>query len=296
VRGRVLVPVGFALAAGALAAALASTSPDALERVTRALGCEIGASPPVALRGLPPALAGAAGVGITMALLTVATRAIGGSASPLDSRLKILLTAGYAVIVSAIPRESAWKLAVLAGVALVASVALRLPIRRWRALQPVAILAALAGTSWMLSDPVDGAMHAALLVSKALLSAHAVVLLAQTTKPAEIRAGLLGLGLPRALVLSISLLDRSLVAMREEAATLARVLEARGASKVRRFSAAATAALFVRTVDRCERVRLSLEARGHDPFRAPSESRRIAGADVAFAGSTALLLALFLCW
>jgi cobalt/nickel transport system permease protein len=279
----------LAVAVGAAGALVASGLPDALESLTSGLA---GAGRPIAapFSEAPPPIAGAAGVAITLALLTVAARLLLGPVRPLDARLRILLVLAYAVLVSA--TVSTAKLLILAAVAAAAAAAVRLPPRRLAMLLPVTAIAGLAALSWLPADPEEGLRRGGLILSKALLSAFAALLLRHTTSASQTWHALRGLGAPHGLVLAASMLERSVVAMGEEGRRVALALRARGAPASRRLSAAALGALFTRTLDRGARVRLAMEARGYDAGRPPPRPTGMDASDAAFAGSIAVLFLL----
>ncbi|MBI1854050.1 MAG: hypothetical protein HYR85_27240 [Planctomycetes bacterium] len=287
-----------ALVGGALASVVASSSPDALEHLTEQLTSGHAVLGPRGPFGsLPPPPAGAIGVGVTLALLTIVARLLFGGARPLDPRIKIALVVAYAVLLSTVGREGVWKLGFVAVVASIATLALGVPLRRLRLLLPVLAVAGFAAASWAIADRTQGLQRGALLLAKAVLSAHAVILLRHTTPSAEIWQGLGGLGVPRSLVLAALLLERSIATLGDEARALDLAIRARAGSRSRRVSGAALGSLFSRTLDRAERVRLSLEARGFDPERTSANEtiHALHPADAIFAGSAALLLAVVAC-
>ncbi len=284
----------LAIGGGAVASVLASDLPDALERLTESLP-RAGSILRAPLAEIPGPIAGMLGVAVTLAMVTAGARLIVGSAGatrPLDPRIKIGIALCFAAVVSTVSAPEVWKLAALGLSVLVTTLALRLPPRRLWALVPVAALVLFTAATWIAVDPATGWTHAPVLVAKVLLSALALVLLVHTTPSTDLSRGLRGLGLPSVLVLSMALLERSIAALGEEARRLKLAGRARGARSSARLAGAALASLFGRTLDRSDRVRLAMQARGFDIEHAPRPAFRLDGADALFAGSLALLLGL----
>jgi cobalt/nickel transport system permease protein len=136
-----------------------------------------------------------------------------------------------------------------------------------------ALLAALAG------DP----LRAVLLLARSYCSATAVVVFAGTTPMPELLDGLRRLGCPRALILVAQFVYRFLFVTVEQAGSMRRAAQARGAGGNRRasFTAAAgsVAALFARALSRAERVHRAMMARGFTGRFALLNPRPAAAAD-----------------
>ncbi len=117
-----------------------------------------------------------------------------------------------------------------------------------------------------LSEP--GLVAAAGLVTKATLGVLASLLLAATTDPRDLLAGLERLGVPAQLVQIMGFMVRYLDVVTDELARMRTARESRGftASNPRHWPVLgrSAGALFIRSFERGERVHLAMIARGYD--------------------------------
>lgn len=196
------------------------------------------------------------------------------------AHLKILATFLFVVAVVATPREAFWAFgmhALLLGTVLAAT---RVPVRHLapRLLIEVpflvfAVLMPFIATGprvdvgpWALSEP--GLWGAWNLIAKGTLGVAASLLLAATTEPADIVAGLARLRLPSQLVLILSFMVRYADVVTSQLRSMKVARESRGFRRGGMRSwpvlASTAGALFIRSYERGERVHLSMLSRGHD--------------------------------
>lgn len=130
--------------------------------------------------------------------------------------------------------------------------------------RPVQLVA--GGWTWTLRA---GWVSAAGIVLKFFLCVTALLALSATTPFPRLMAGAARLGVPRALLEVLGLLYRYLFVLVDQALRMRRAAVGRGwqqASLGRRFAVAGAAvgALFLRSLERAERVHLAMCARGYD--------------------------------
>ena len=195
----------------------------------------------------------------------------------LSPQSKILATLAFVVVVVATPRE--WVVA-FAGYALLIIAALawaRVPARRVTtglAIETPFILFALlmpvvgpAPQTW-LGLSVPGLWAAWNILVKASLGVLAATLLAATTRPTELIAGLQTLRLPGALVAILTFFVRYVDVVADQFQRMRVAQQARGldprSPKSWPVLANGLGALFVRSFERGERVHLALVSRGYD--------------------------------
>lgn len=233
----------------------------------------------------------------------------------LDPRARLLVTVAFVVAVNLVP-GGAW--AAFAGLwilALGASAASRLGVlfalrRSWVALPFLIAALPLAFTTpghavWG-SATDAGLLRVATILARALLSVQVAVLLAATTRFADLAWALGRLGAPAALVSIATLGYRYLFVVADEVLRMTRGRKARCARPAdgrapsawwqARVAGRMAGTLFLRSLERSERVYGAMLARGYDGRARATTAFRMRGADWAtVAGSLATLglLALF---
>lgn len=142
-----------------------------------------------------------------------------------------------------------------------------------------------------------------LLAAKATLGVLAALLLATTTEPREVVAGLQRLRMPSLMVAILSFMLRYLEVVTAEMHRMRIARESRGfrGSSVRAWPvlARSAGALFIRSYERGERVHLAMLSRGYvgalpDTVRAPVSTTHVATALVLPAAAAAILLTAYL--
>jgi cobalt/nickel transport system permease protein len=189
------------------------------------------------------------------------------SAVTCDARAKLVACIGFSVIVVAIPSHEHIRLAGCAAVLSVVAVAARPGWRelgrRWLDMLPF-VLVILAAP---LMRAQGGWQQTAGEIAKALIGCSALVLLAATTPPDRLLAGLAGLHCPALVVTLLGVLIRYQELLGDEARRLRRAAEARGLRAWALWHAGGigrlVGALFLRSHARAERVHLAMLARGH---------------------------------
>ncbi len=183
----------------------------------------------------------------------------------LDPRVKIVGLVGLAVVAASTP-TGAWAalaayLALAAGLAAVARLPLRYTARRMVVEVPFLIAAALLP---FLAP--DGAARAATVALKLTASVLAMVVLSSTTPFPRLLRGFQALRAPAVLLLIVSFMWRYLHVLGDELARLRTARDARGYRGRWLWQAGATgslmATLFVRALERGERVYLAMTSRG----------------------------------
>ena len=197
----------------------------------------------------------------------------------LPAQCKLLAVFGFVLAVVSTPREQFWAFGVYAGLLAAVALAATVPaptIAR-RALVETPFIAFAALLPFMvpgeqvrllgvgLSQP--GLLGAWNILAKATLGVVAAVLLAATTRPQALVAGLARLRLPSLVVQILSLMVRYLDVVVAEQARMRIARESRGfvARDVRQLGVLtrSAAALFVRSYERGERVHLAMLSRGY---------------------------------
>jgi len=139
-----------------------------------------------------------------------------------------------------------------------------------------------------------GAVAALTIVLKFGLALSAALALVATTGFDAVCAALRRLGAPRAVVTQLLLLYRYVFVLAEEAARTLRAHALRSPARPRPalgLAGTLLGGLLARTLARGERVHAAMLARGFDGELRLARHTRLRGADLAFAGATALLLA-----
>jgi cobalt/nickel transport system permease protein len=197
----------------------------------------------------------------------------------LPAHLKILAVLAFVLVVVLTPRESLWAFGVYFLLVVVAVAASRVPVRyvATRMLVEVPVLGFALLMPFIATGPrVDigplslseaGLLGAWALVTKATLGLMASLVLATTTEPRDVVAGLERLRLPHQLVQIMGFMVRYLEVVTGELRRMRIARESRGFS-ARSLGAwpvlASTAgALFIRSYERGERIHLAMLARGY---------------------------------
>ena len=141
-----------------------------------------------------------------------------------------------------------------------------------------------------------GAVTGAAIMLKFLVSALALLALATTTRLARLAAAMSSLGLPRLLAMQVALVYRYLFLVVDELERMRRAAAARTVGRIGprarlRAAGSAVAALFVRSLDRAERVWAAMAARGFDGTLPGQPEARPRAADAAFLLVSLLLAA-----
>ncbi|MDR6862011.1 cobalt ECF transporter T component CbiQ [Phycicoccus sp. 3266] len=230
----------------------------------------------------------------------------------LPAHTKLVALVAYVVVVVATPRELPWVFAVhavLLGVAVaVSQVPVRYLARRMVVEVPFVVFALLLPfvatgprvTVGPLSLSQHGLAGAAALLVKGTLGVLASLLLAATTEPRDVVAGLERLRMPHQLVQIMGFMIRYLGVVTGELSRMRVARESRGfrARSVRSWPALASTvgALFIRSYERGERVHLAMLSRGYTgrmpvphPMTATAAQWRLAAA-LPVAALAALLL------
>ncbi len=188
----------------------------------------------------------------------------------LDPRTKTLCLLVFAIAVVRTPPAALPKLGVYAGLLAALALVSRVPIgyllRRAAAALPFLLFIALFTPFARVRDPL---LLTGSFLAKASLSIVAVTVLMATTRFHRFLQGLERLRVPRALVLTLMFVHRYLFVLADEAAAMRRARESRlvGRLPVRavvRSGAAMVGALFVRALERSERVAAAMASRGFE--------------------------------
>lgn len=203
-----------------------------------------------------------------------------------DDRLKVVLALAY-VLAAALAPEGEWgRLCLLAGLLVcgyaAASVKLRTAVARMGFLLPIVVLLVLSLVLTRPDGPDDelglsvfgrplsahAATHYGSILFGASLSVMAVALLAEVTRFDRIAAALGSLGCPRVLQMLLVVSYRYLVVLRDEARRMMVARDCRGRPPSVRMGTQVTGgmvgSLFVRSLDRSERVANAMMCRGFD--------------------------------
>ncbi len=198
----------------------------------------------------------------------------------LPAHVKLVGLVAFALVVVATP-EGTWPAfaaygALLAGAFVLARVPARVVARRTAVEAPflafALLLPVVATGPRVLVGPLSlsrpGLVGGGTLAAKATLGVVAAILLAATTSPRDLLAGLERLRLPRALVAIIAFMVRYIAVVAGDLQRMRIARAARGESSggARRLAAttAGAGALFVRSYERGERVHHAMLARGYD--------------------------------
>ncbi len=227
----------------------------------------------------------------------------------LDARAKILaalvLVLGVVTTAPLRPAEFALFCILLAAVAAIARLPLRRLVGRSLAVLPVAATIALlaplqaSGGSWNAAGLAaawsgDGWLVAWGILSKAWLSASCMLLLAATTRTADLLQGLRSLGVPAVFVMLLAFIARYVGVLGDQLHSLrialaSRAPHLRGRALMRALGSI-TGNLFVRSYERGERVYAAMLARGYTGTLPVSTTARMGAAEVLLI-VTALLAA-----
>lgn len=233
----------------------------------------------------------------------------------LDARAKILaalaLVLGVVTTAPLRPAEFALFCAMLAAVAAIARLPVRRVLARSLAVLPVAATIALlaplqeSGGSWNAAGLAaawsgGGWLITWGLVSKAWLAAVCMLLLAATTRTADLLQGLRKLGVPGVFVMLLAFIARYVGVLGDQLRSLRIALVSRAPHLRGRHLLAAFGSisgnLFVRSYERGERVYAAMLARGYTGTLPAAASARIGIAEVLLIASallTAFALALY---
>jgi len=201
----------------------------------------------------------------------------------LDPRAKLLAVLGYTVVLISFDRYSIAAVVPMAAAPLGWLVAARVPLwfafRRVLVLSPFILMLALMGPLY------DRSMHAAAIGGwrfaisggwltacnvglKFALGVMALTALMCTTTFASLGEAMARLGVPKILVMQLGMVYRYIFELIDQSMRIRRARDFRGASRAglsRRLAAAGgiVGSLFVRTLERSQRVQLAMSARGY---------------------------------
>jgi cobalt/nickel transport system permease protein len=148
----------------------------------------------------------------------------------------------------------------------------------WRRLLWRGLVLALTSSALLVPLAVTGRAADALFSGARVLCAGVAALgFAATLPVAELAAALGALRVPRSLTGTIEIMLRQLVELEREGRRIALALALRGA-RGRVLATSTAGALFVRSIERAERVDLAMRLRGYDPG-SPAPSARLRAAD-----------------
>lgn len=233
----------------------------------------------------------------------------------LDARTKIVgvltLIVGVVATSPLRPAEAVLLAALLAAAALLARLPLHTLVIRSAAVLPfaatIALLAPLGsdGGSWNVAGAVSAYTGGGLattwgILSKAWVSAFCMLLLAASTRRADLLGALRRLKVPEAFVMLLSFITRYVSVLGEQLrslriAVVSRAPRLRGRALLRSLGSIA-GNLFVRSYERGERIHAAMVSRGYTGTLPLANRSRIRPADVLFvtmAGLTALAIALY---
>ncbi len=212
----------------------------------------------------------------------------------LDARVKIVGLLGTTVAAVSTPQGAWFAFTAYLAVLLALVVAARLPARHVLGRMAIEVPFLLAAALLPLTRP-DGAELGATLALKATVGTLAAVLLSSTTPFPRLLRGFERLRAPRTLVLIVSFMWRYLQVLSEELARMRRARDSRavGSGPIwrDRSTARLVAVLFLRALERGERVYLAMLSRGFTgAFPAlPGDASALRRADAA--GGAALVAA-----
>ncbi len=228
----------------------------------------------------------------------------------LDARVKLAAVLAYSAVLVSFGRYALLELAPLAvlplGMLWLGDVPVRFALRRAAVLSPfILTLAALAPLYDRQPVPIalgpwqgaaaGGWLTAGSVAVRFTLGVLALTALMSTTPFGQLLAGMRRLGCPRVLVMQLGLLYRYLFLLVDQAMRVRRGRDFRGAARAparRRLQAvgAIIGQLFVRSLDRADRVHLAMTARGYRGEPRPLAHPHLHGADGVFAVLVALYL------
>jgi cobalt/nickel transport system permease protein len=232
-----------------------------------------------------------------------------------SARVKVAATVGYIFAVTATP-EGAWGALVLLALPLFTVMALArlgpvfvlrrtflalpfvlvaLPLVFTRPGEPLFTLPVLG---W--SGTREGAEAVATIMARSWIAVAAAVLLTATTSVTDLLQAIRSLGLPRLLVSTVAFTYRYVFVLGDEAARMMRARESRSAALPGRAAGRSVwwrgrilgymvGSLFVRSLERSERVHAAMQARGYDgEVRILRLAPPLRAVEVAAAGSLVL--------
>jgi len=214
----------------------------------------------------------------------------------LDPRAKIVGLIGLAIVSVSTPPGAWVAFAAYLAVLVALAVAAQLPLRYVLVRMTVEVPFLLAAAILPLTVP-DGAVLGGTVAAKATIGVLAMVLLSSTTPFPRLLAGFERLGMPRVIVMIVAFMWRYLHVIGGEVHRAKIAREARGYDPRWLWQTGAIArniaTLFVRSLERGERVYLAMASRGYRggipaAVSAPLELGRL---DVAFAAALAATLA-----
>jgi len=220
----------------------------------------------------------------------------------LDPRAKLLATLAFVVAVVSFPKYEVSALAPFVFfpllLAAAGNVPLRLIARRVAIVSPFAIMIGLFNplidrAPGIVVGPVEisaGWLSFASILARFALTMSAVLVLTATTSFPALCQGLTALRVPRAFVVQLLFLYRYLFLLAEESGRLRRARDLRGLGargRTLRVAAAALGVLFMRTLDRAERIYQAMAARGFDGTVRQLRTLRFRGADALFLAGVA---------
>lgn len=232
--------------------------------------------------------------------------AVAGPRLDVDERAVILAAAAFILTVVSVPKFDLRGVLVLFAVPLFAVTALPLPLRpllrRLALVSPFVLLLGVFNPfldTRPLADafpvPMTAGMASFLVITcKAVLSVAAVVVLTQILPFQALGAGLQGLKVPEVFVVQLLFLHRYLFLLVEEAQSMrtARDLKSFGGRGLGlRVTARLLGRLFLRTLDRSQRIFRCMVARGFDGSIRRPPARPFAARDAAFLLTAAAVLA-----
>ena len=230
----------------------------------------------------------------------------------LDARAKLAAVVAYTAVLISFDR---YAVAALAPMAILPLAMLWLAgVPTWFALRRVAVASPLILALCLVSpfydrpahavrlgpwafDVAGGWLTAADVAAKFALALIALTALVSSTRFSLLLEALQRFRLPRVLVMQLGLLYRYLFVLIDEAMRIRRGRDFRGAAQApiaRRLGAVGgiVASLFVRTLDRADRVGVAMAARGFDGHARSLSRLRFRPADAAFLAATAAYLLL----
>lgn len=199
-----------------------------------------------------------------------AVEAVAAGHSPvhrLDPRVKIVGLIGLAVVAATTPEGAWWAFAAYLGVLVALAVVARLPLRYVLARMTVELpfLAAVAALP-LVTD--EGLVLAGTLACKMTAGVLAMVVLSSTTPFPALLRGFEWLRVPRTVLLIVGFMWRYLHVLADDLRRLQIARAARGGRAgwlgTVRAAGALVATLFVRSLERGERVYLAMLSRGYD--------------------------------
>lgn len=209
----------------------------------------------------------------------------------LDPRAKTIAALAIMVAIARVPPEDPRLLSLLACPILLYAAAGRVPLGFLAARAAVVLpfLAFFVATAPLLPGPLEENLYlAGFVVLKAYLSVAAATALAATTPWHRLLQGLERLRVPRPFVLVLQFLHRYVFVLVERVQALRRARDARlaarpAAAALLSAGSGMIGALFLRTLERAERIEAAMASRGFDGEVRTLDALRFGPADAAFA-------------